>query len=62
MVKRANRGTYYKMSPKHLDRYLVEFGGRLGLRDLNPIGQLGTVLKGMVGKRLTYQASSPRTG
>ena len=54
MVKRAYKGTYCNMSPKHLDRYVVGFAGRLDLRDLDPIGQLGAVVEGMTGKRLTY--------
>ena len=27
MLKRAHKGIYHKMSPKHLDRYVQEFAG-----------------------------------
>ena len=28
MLKRAHKGTFHKISPKHLDRYVTEFAGR----------------------------------
>ena len=28
MLKRAHKGTFHKLSPKHLDRYIQEFAGR----------------------------------
>ena len=28
MLKRAHKGTFHKMSPKHLERYVQEFAGR----------------------------------
>ena len=27
MLKRAHKGTFHKISPKHLDRYVTEFAG-----------------------------------
>ena len=62
MVKRAWKGTYYKMSPKHLDRYIVEFGGRLGLRDLDTLEQLADMAAAMVGKSLTYKELTAPNG
>ena len=53
-VKRAYTGTYHKMSAKHLNRYMDEFSGRLGLRDLSPWGQLEAVAVAMNGKTLPY--------
>ena len=41
---------------KHLDRYVVEFAGRLSLRDLGPISQFAALVAGMIGKRLGYGA------
>ena len=32
MFKRAHKGTYHKMSPKHLQRYVDEFVGRHNMR------------------------------
>ncbi len=56
MLKRAHKGTFHKLSPKPLDRYLQEFAGRHNVRELDTIDQLGSLRKGMEGKRLTYKA------
>ena len=55
MLKRGYTGTYHKMSPKHLSRYITEFAGRHNLRDYDTIIQMEMVAKGFVGKRLRYQ-------
>ena len=54
MLKRAHMGTFHKMSPKHLDRYVTEFAGRQNVRENDTIDQLGAMVQGMEGKRLTY--------
>ena len=54
MLKRAHMGTFHKMSPKHLDRYVTEFAGRQNVRENDTIDQLGAMVEGMEGKRLTY--------
>ena len=54
MLKRGYIGTYHKMSPKHLDRYVSEFQGRHNDRGSDTIDQMGNLVRGMVGKRLTY--------
>ena len=54
MLKRAHKGVYHKISPKHLQRYVDEFSGRHGLRDADTIDQMQSVVTGMVGKRLMY--------
>ena len=38
-----------------LDPYVVEFTGRLVLRELDPLDQFGALVEEMVGKRLTYR-------
>lgn len=43
------------MSPKHLDRYVSEFLGRHNARGLAAVGQMKTMITGMVGKRLRYE-------
>ena len=53
--KRAVHGTYHKLSPKHMNRYL-EFTGRLALRDQDPWTQFETLATGLEGKRLPYAA------
>ena len=55
MLKRAHKGVYHKISPKHLQRYVDEFSGRHGLRERDTIDQMQSVVAGMVGKRLPYQ-------
>ena len=54
MLKRAHMGTFHKMSPKHLHRYLDEFAGRQNVRENDTIDQLGAMVEGMEGKRMTY--------
>ena len=56
MLKRGYVGTYHKISPKHLDRYVREFAGRHNVRGLDTIEQMGVVAAGMVGRRLTRAA------
>lgn len=52
MLKRGYKGTYHKMSAKHLARYVTEFAGRHNVRSLDTIIQM-TIL-GLDGKRLRY--------
>ena len=55
MLKRAHKGTFHKISPKHLQRYVNEFAGRHGIRDADTIDQMQSVIAGMVGRRLMYR-------
>ena len=55
MLKRAHKGTFHKMSPKHLDRYVQEFAGKHNARDMDTAAQMAAVAAGMVGKRLMYK-------
>jgi len=55
MLKRAHKGTFHKISPKHLQRYVNEFAGRHGIREQDTIDQMQSVIAGMVGKRLMYR-------
>ena len=55
MLKRAHKGTYHKISAKHLQRYVDEFAGRHGVRELGTLDQMGVVAARMAGKRLMYQ-------
>lgn len=55
LLKRAHKGTFHKLSPKHLDRYVQEFAGRHNVRDLDTIDQMGQTAAGMDGKRLRYR-------
>ena len=53
-MKRAHKGVYHKMSPKHLDRYVEEFSGRHNARCADPLSQMAGVVQGFEGRRLTY--------
>ena len=55
MFKRGFQGTYHKMSPKHLDRYVAEFSGRHNVRESDTVTQMSSVFAGMVGHRLMYR-------
>ena len=55
MLKRAHKGVYHKISPKHLQRYVDEFAGRHGVREQDTLDQMQLVVAGMVGKRLMYR-------
>ena len=54
MLKRAHKGTFHKISPKHLDRYVQEFAAKHNIRDRDTIDQINAVVADMEGKRLRY--------
>ncbi len=62
VLKRAHKGVYHKFSVKHLDRYVADFAGRHNVRDLNTVDQMGYLVSGMVGKRLTYKTLKADNG
>ena len=55
MLKRAHKGVYHKISPKHLHRYVADFAGKHGIRPMDTIAQMAALVGGMNGKRLRYQ-------
>ena len=55
MLKRAHKGTFHKISPKHLQRYVNEFSGRHNVREADTLRQMESVVIGLVGKRLMYR-------
>ena len=55
MLKRAHKGTFHKMPPKHLNRYVSEFAARHNLREADTIDIMGAVAVGGIGKRLRYR-------
>ena len=40
MLKRAHAGTFHKLSPKHLNRYVQEFACKHNIRDLGTLAQM----------------------
>ena len=58
VLKRGLHGTYHHVSVKHLARYVDEFTFRLneGNVKIHTMDRLNSLVKGAVGKRLTYAA------
>ena len=54
-LKRAHKGVFHKISPKHLDRYVREFAGKHNIRDMATIEQMRHVAAGLIGRRLMYR-------
>ena len=54
-LQRAYKGTFHKMSAKHLQRYVNEMIGRHNLRGLDTIVQVESIARGLVGKRLRFK-------
>ena len=55
VIKRGYKGIYHRMSPKHLQRYVNEFAGRLNIRDKDTLEKMAIVCTGLFGKRLRRQ-------
>ena len=55
MLKRGYKGTYHKMSAKHLQRYVNEFAGRHNVRSRDTLDQMAVIARGFTGKRLRLQ-------
>ena len=55
MLKRAHKGTFHKLTAKHLHRYVAEFEGKHNLRDLDTVAQMYNVVTSMIGKSLMYR-------
>jgi len=51
-LKRAHKGVFHKLSPKHLDRYVRQFAGKHNLRKLDTLEQMRLVALGLIGKHL----------
>jgi len=61
IFKRGMKGVYQHCKEKHLHRYLAEFDFRYSNRvrlGVNDVARADRALKGIVGKRLTYQTSN----
>lgn len=56
MLRRAHKGTFHKLSPKQLDRYVQEVAGRHNMREQDTIDQMRSLRSGVDRKRLTYKA------
>ena len=52
MLKRAHMGTFHKLRPKHLDRYVQEFTGKHNMRNSGTLAQMRHTVAGLVGRNL----------
>ena len=55
MLKRAHKGTFHKISPKHLQRYVSEFAGKHNVRDSGTLVQMRDTVARLVGRNLLYR-------
>ncbi len=55
MLKRAHDGTFHKISPKHLQRYVNEFEGKHNIRESGTLVQMRGTVARLVGERLLYR-------
>ena len=62
MLKRAHAGTFHKISPKHLDRYVREFAGKHNHRDSGTLVQMRDTVARLVGRNLLYRDLIARNG
>jgi len=63
VFKRGMKGTYQHCAEKHLHRYLAEFDFRYNSRQatgVDDIARADQALRGVVGKRLTYETTQAR--
>lgn len=54
VLKRAHKGVFHRLSPKHMQRYVAEFAGRHNIRNLDTIEQMASII-GAVNTRLRYR-------
>ena len=54
-LKRAHKGTFHKLSPKHLNRYVQEFAGKHNMRESGTIDQMRDTVARLVGHRLLHR-------
>ena len=55
MLKRAHKGTFHKISPKHLQRYVNEFAGKHNIRESDTLCQMRDTVARLVGRNLLYR-------
>ena len=55
MLKRAHKGTFHKISPKHLQRYVSEFAGKHNVRQSGTLAQMRDTVARLVGRNLLYR-------
>lgn len=54
-LKRAHKGTFHKISPKHLDRYIQEFAGKHNLPESGTMAQMRATVAGLISHNLLWR-------
>ena len=54
-LKRGVEASFFRISPKHAQRYVDEFCSRHNVRDMESIRRMQDLVARMVGRRLTYR-------
>lgn len=54
-LKRAHDGTFHKISPKHLNRYVQEFSAKHNMRDSGTLAQMRGTVAGLIGRNLLHR-------
>ena len=54
-LKRAHKGTFHRLSAKHLHRYVDEFVGRHNMRELDTLDQMALIAGKMENSQLRYK-------
>lgn len=62
MLKRAHKGTFHKLSPKHLDRYVQEFAAKHNMRESGTLDQMRHTVAALIGRNLLYRDLTARNG
>ena len=62
MLKRAHKGTFHKISPKHLDRYVQEFAAKHNMRDADTLVQMRETVARLIGRNLLYRDLTAANG
>ena len=62
VLKRAHTGTFHKISPKHLNRYVRQFAGKHNIRPMDTMDQLQAVAAALIGRPLTYEELTEDNG
>ena len=62
VLKRAHKGTFHRLSPKHLDRYIQEFAGKHNMRESGTLDQMRDTVARLVGRRLLLRDLTANNG
>jgi hypothetical protein len=54
MLNRAHAGTFHKLSPTHLERYIQELIGKYNIRNSSILAQMRDTVTWLIGRNLLY--------